>query len=472
MEKTLPTLWKHQEEAIKRAKTEKNFGLFFEAGTGKTRTTIEILRNKFNDHRRIIPTIIFCPPVVISNWKAEFLKYSNIPQEKVILLNGSGKKRFETYCETTAPSIFVTNYQAVEMKPLFDKMLERMKVQETVLVLDEAHRIKNPQALRTKKIWQLADLAHYRFILTGTPILNTQMDLFAQIRALDPSIFGKNFWAFRAQYFWDKNAGMPKQKYFPNWAPRDDTAKLLAEKISSITMPAKKSECLDLPPLIRKEISIALSPQQERLYKGMKEDFITFLNDSACVAQLALTKALRLQQIVSGFLKTEDGKEHTFEDNPRSDALKDLLEDLTPANKVIVWAVFKENYKQIARVCEKLGVEYVQLTGETSNKDREEALTKFRNDAKVRVFISNPGAGGIGINLIEASHSIFYSRSFSLEHDLQAEARNYRGGSELHDKVTRIDLIAGGTIDEIICQALSRKQDLGARVLELKNLLK
>ena len=76
------------------------------------------------------------------------------------------------------------------------------------------------------------------------------------------------------------------------------------------------------------------------------------------------------------------------------------------------------------------------------------------------------GSGGIGINLVAASYAIFYSRSFSLEHDLQAEARNYRGGSERHTKITRIDIVARDTIDEHIQKALSDKQNISETLLK------
>lgn len=79
--------------------------------------------------------------------------------------------------------------------------------------------------------------------------------------------------------------------------------------------------------------------------------------------------------------------------------------------------------------------------------------------------MGHPGSGGIGINMVIASYSIFYSRNFSLEQDLQAEARNHRGGSEIHAKVTRINLIAKGTIDEIVADALKNKVQIGENIL-------
>jgi SNF2 family DNA or RNA helicase len=188
------------------------------------------------------------------------------------------------------------------------------------------------------------------------------------------------------------------------------------------------------------------------------------------VAQLAITKALRLQQIVTGFATDEEGTTHRFE-NPRLAVLQEILEDLTPNHKVIVWAAFRENYKMIARLCDELKIEWRALTGETPTKIRENVMEDFRKDPSVRVMIANQAAGGVGVNLVEASYSIYYSKSFRLEDDLQSEARNYRGGSEIHDKVTRIDIVTPGTIDELINKTLETKNQVSDRILGWKELL-
>ena len=98
-------------------------------------------------------------------------------------------------------------------------------------------------------------------------------------------------------------------------------------------------------------------------------------------------------------------------------------------------------------------------------------MNDFRTNSDVRVMVANQAAAGVGINLVEASYSIYYSKNFSLEHDLQSEARNHRGGSEMHDKVTRIDIVAKGTIDELITEALMNKQNIGEQILGWKEQL-
>ena len=207
----------------------------------------------------------------------------------------------------------------------------------------------------------------------------------------------------------------------------------------------------------------------------MEDEFIAWVHakeDSgeakAVVAQLAITKALRLMQIASGFAKTEEGIEIEISDNPKIEALSEILDEITDEHKVIVWASFHENYRQLRELCTKRKLEFVELHGGITTKQKEANMEAFENNRKVRVCIANPAAAGIGVNLVQASYSVFFSRNFSLEHDLQAESRNYRGGSEIHEKVTRIDLVAEDTIDEQALDAIANKQNIADIILKIR----
>lgn len=475
-----PELWEHQKQCVAKAGLVGSLALFLETGTGKTGTAVHILRNIYNTERRVLRTLVFAPPVVVKNWKKEIALHSKIPLDKVILLQGSGKKRIDTFLSAlkSHPTGFiaVTNYESVQMKELYEEML---RWQTEVLICDESHRLKNPSALRTKAVIALSEgeknktgtilrpPVKYAYILTGTPVLNSPMDLFSQFRVLDHgATFGKNFFAFRAVFFYDKNAGMPKQKYFPNWVPKPAISEKLGQLIERRSFQARKSECLTLPPLVRERIEVELGKEQKKAYEEILKNYITFVKENAVVADLAITKTLRLQQILSGFVRTEDGEDIPVGTNPRIDALGDLLEDLAPASKIIVWCNFKRNYADISALCARLGLDHVFLTGEQSTKEKEEAVERFRRDPLCRVVIGNPKAGGVGITLVESDVSIYYTRSYSLEDDIQSEARNYRGGSEQHKKVTRIDIVAPGTLDELVLQALENKQNVADAILD------
>jgi SNF2 family DNA or RNA helicase len=448
------------------------YAFFYEMGAGKTATAINAFRYKCYRAKRLLRCIVFCPPIVVENWRREFKAHSTI--NNIFPLTGTMAQRYKLFldkCEKKrgdrTGAVFITNYEALLHKMLFQAFLDW---EPEALIFDESHKLKSPDAKRTKLATELADGARFKWLLSGTPVLKNALDLYSQFRVMDRGeTFGKNFYSYRAQYFYDRNAGMPKGKYFPNWQPRLESERELGLLISNKSMHIKKEDCLDLPPLVRKEVYVELGKQQARLYESMKKDLIAMIEDKACVARLAMTKALRLQQIATGFVKVEDmdgnEEEVQIKDNPRARALKDLLEEITTHSKVLVWACFKNNYSTIRAICEDLGLEYVEVHGDVSAKKRDAAIDAFQTDPAVKVFLGHPQSGGIGCNLTAASYSIFYSKNFSLEDDLQAEARNHRGGSEVHEKITRIDLIAQGTIDELISGKLKKKQEIGNRIL-------
>lgn len=465
-------LWDHQKRGIDLALAQKDFALFLDLGTGKTCTAIQIMAQRFDEAGRVMRTLILGPIAVVENWRREIAKFSGIPAANVVTLLGPGKKRFDAlqklYREDKA-AIIIMNYEGLVMTEVHKLLLY---YSPEIMILDESHRCKAITAKRTKAAISLADRAKYKYILTGTPILNSPMDIFSQFRILDSgATFGKNFFAFRNHYFFDRNAGMPSQKYFPDWRPREGAYQAMQEKIYTKALRVLKHQCLGLPPLVRKRVYCEMAPGQAKNYREMLKGFITYLGDKACVAELALTKGLRLQQILTGFFVDTEGETTSYEKNPRLDALQDVLENIPPGEKAIVWACFRENYRAIGELFDSLGLKYVSIVGGMSNEQRQGAIDAFQNDPDTRFMLANQAAGGTGINLTSASYAIYYSRNFRLEDDLQSEARNYRGGSQIHSKITRIDIVTPGTIDEVILDALAAKENIANIILTLKDKL-
>lgn len=475
--------WLHQLEAIERARGKRGYGLFFEMGAGKTSTTINILREQYALKGRVLRTLVFGPPIVLHNWAREFSAHSKIPRSKVTVLHGPGSKRLNLFCEQgfdhdePLGQVFITNYESLSMEDLFAAIVAW---EPEVLVFDECHRLKDRTAKRSKLADKLANPGTPKdpqprplvYCLSGSPVLNDPMDIFWQFKILDGGkAFGKSFMEFRMKYFRDKNAGMAKQKYFPNWVPIQGAKEEIGKRMDQASMRVLKKDCLDLPPLVRKTILTEMTPPQAKAYKEMLQDLVTFFEKDgeahAAVATMALTKSLRLMQLASGYVKTDAGVELAVTDgwNPKQDALAELLAELTPNSKVLVWAVWRENYNHIRAVLDKLKIKFVEVHGDVGDKQKFANVDSFTSDPEVRVLLGHPGSGGIGINLVAASYSIFYSRNFSLEQDLQAEARNHRGGSEIHEKITRIDLVTKDSIEEKIVEALARKQEIGNDVL-------
>lgn len=450
-------LWSHQLQALENLKAVKSYALHMEPGTGKTAVAVKWIERLMRTQEHKV--LIFTPPVVCAQWKAEFETFTDNLASKVVIATGSSKKKLDAI--QSGASIIVTNYEGVRSK---DVRLALYQFQPTILVCDESHRVKSPSALQSKEIAKLSRNAMYRLNMTGTPMTNSELDLFQQFLILDGgTTFGNNFYSFRGKYFEDKNASRRgAHNYFPDWQVRKGSTEAIKAILAKRSFVVRKSECLDLPDMVYKEVEVELSNEQLKAYLEMKEDFLTTLKDAqgntqTAVGRLAITKGLRLQQIVSGFVTPEDAPEIAFKDNPRLEALSQLLEDLP--KPVIVWACFRRNYEDISKVCEKLKLSYGFLTGGQNSIEREETLQAFRA-GKLDVLIANQGAGGVGVNLIEAPNAIYYSRDFSLEKDIQSEARNYRGGSEIHEKVTRYDLVSRGTIDTEVLKALRAKRDV------------
>ena len=464
--------WKHQLQALKKAEYSNELALFFDMGTGKTATTINILRLKYNQNKRVMRTLIFAPLVVCENWAREIDMHSDIPPHKVAVMNKSGKQRIKKLVEyflVDRDLIVVTNYESLRNKEFYDILKEW---QPEILVCDESHMVKNPKAKQSKAIEKLSDGTSYRYLLTGTPILNSAIDIFQQYRIMDHGdTFGKNFFSFRAKYFRDANAqwsGRPG--YFPKWEPVEQLYPELNEKIYNKAMRVMKSDCLDLPDLVHQTVLVPMNPVQKKAYKEMERDFLTFIENNsdkpaAIVANLAITKALKLQQIVTGYVRTEDDQDLDLGQVPRLQVLEELLEQITVDHKCIVWCSFIYNYKQVAKLCEKMGLEFRLLTGEQNSKQKQDSMDDFNESPQVKVMIANRRAGGIGVNLVAASYSIVYSRNFSLNDELQSEARNYRKGSEIHDKITKINLVCPDTIDERVLEALSNKEEMSNKII-------
>jgi SNF2 family DNA or RNA helicase len=438
-----------------------------EPGTGKSAVAINWLRHKFNKHGMVLPTLILCPSIVVENWNREFKAHASpVLQEQVVLLKGDVKKRARHMLLEAGRNVFVTNYEALH-NPTFVNAVKRRGIR--CLVLDESHRAKNPASKLAKTLIQLADTMSYKIILTGTPVLNSQLDLWSQLRILGANIVPQNFYTFRAKYFYDANARMPKHVYFPKWVVKPTADEDLQRILSASAFTAKKSEALDLPPLLKQTVSVPLTDKQRRVYDDMERDFFaTFENEGRCVTTTVVTKLLRLQQICSGVfpIETQD-KERRVVLLPaeKLNALSEILEGIPREHKVIIWTHWTDTLAPIESVVKTYG-DYVMLTGQTPQAEREEAIRRFNEDERCRIFIGNQAAGGIGINLTAASYMIYYSKTHNLEHDIQSEARSHRGGSERHESVTRIDIVTENTIEEEIDACLTRKQKIGERLLD------
>lgn len=459
--------WAHQNDAVDRCRDRTHYALFFEQGCGKTYTLINILRQKYEQDSPELNTLILCPQIVVDNWRSEILKFSDIPVDFITCLTGSKKNRLRDFEAENSRNgrIVITNYEGLIMMDLLEVLLAWAP---DVLVLDESHKCKDMAAKRTRYSVKLSRTAKYRFLLSGTPIIKGPMDIFSQFLIMDRGeTFTESLFKFRRLYFKDANAHRPKQNYFPDWRPTPKGLMQINRFIKNKSMRVLKSECLDLPPLVRQIVSFELKGEVKKVYREIENDCVSYFKDTVCSTDLAIKKAMRLHQITSGILVDDDKKLHSLDNNHRIEVLREIIELIPNNKKFIIWCVFKQNYVDVAELLASMGIRFTQIHGTIREWDRPKHIALFNDpESSCRAMVAHPGAGGIGINLTQASYAIFYTHSFSLEHDMQAEARNHRGGSEIHEKVTRIDIVAKGTIDEVVITALREKKDVSETILK------
>lgn len=507
MSKVIRPLWAHQKKVVDYVIDNdiNYYAILHDLGVGKTRTAIEIYRNKCIKADRLLRCLIIGPLATVQSWKREIIANSNIKESSISVVDGKKPKaKTATLAQKKAQldskyGIYIINTDTVGNPNLWP-IIEKLGIE--FLIVDEAHNFKSAAAKRTKELMKFSRGVKYKFTLTGSPVLQNALDLWAQFYLLHPDILGANFFSFRAQYFYDANASMPSNIHFPDWKVKDskyfsrminqgaDPVALTMQRLEYLNAViyrhanrVMKKDVLDLPPITYQVLDVPLSKEQERIYEEMRDNLVANLSDTdddlreileempeIMQADLAIVKTLRLMQICAGVAKPDEGPARMMDKVPRLEMLEDTLRGICvnawglTDNKVIIWSIFKPTYQAIADICDKLGLKYVFLTGET--KDKQASMDSFNDDKDVRVIIANQGAGGTGVTLNAANYSLYYSRSFNLAHDLQSEARNYRGGQTRN--VTRIDLVAPDTIDAEIVSALAEKKAHAEDILDQK----
>lgn len=175
-------LWDHQLEALAKSEGKKEYALFMEPGTGKTATAITMFRRWCNELREIPTTLIISPLITLENWKREIEAHCG---DRVAMatkvLTGPIAARCKVFRENTGKQVFITNHEILDSKEF---NLTTVMRKPRILIVDECHRFKKPTAARTKKIHEIADRAEFKLILSGSPVLNSTLDLWGQLRIL------------------------------------------------------------------------------------------------------------------------------------------------------------------------------------------------------------------------------------------------------------------------------------------------
>jgi SNF2 family DNA or RNA helicase len=473
--KTKP--YAHQITALEKSWNKEVFAYFMEMGTGKSKVLIDNIAMLY-DKGKIDGALIIAPkgvyqtwhdieiPVHLPNhiekktvlWKASFMKDGRIVSKEVEPL-------FESSHEL---HILVMNVESMSTKHGVAFAEKFLSCHKTLMAIDESTTIKNPEAIRTKAIVNLGTQAKYRRILTGSPVTKSPLDLYKQCEFLDPCLLDySSYYAFRTRYAVLKTAnfGGRSVQLVIGYRNLDE----LSKKLEPFSYRVLKEDCLDLPDHVYTKRIVQLSPEQKKIYSSMKEVALAALDGKLMTTATALVQLMRLHQITCGHFTADDGSIKEIK-NERLDALIDILREVE--NKAIIWAHYRYDIEAIIKAVEKeFGKDsYVTYYGDTLQSDRQNNIKLLQDPhSSVKFLIGTPQTGGYGITLTEANTMIYYSNGYDLEKRTQSEARINRHGQTR--KMTYVDIIAEGTVDEKIVKALRKKINIASQVMgeELKD---
>ena len=463
--KTKP--FKHQLKALEESWNRQVWAWFMEMGTGKTKVCIDNIAILY-DKGKIDRALVIAPNGIKRNWRRELsVHMADHVNYRVAVWSSSPKKKEKDELEQLSVmsddlSILIMNIEALSTPRGVDFARSFIFSGSCFMVVDESTTIKNHAARRTKNIMKIANLAKYRRIMTGSPVTKSPLDLYSQIQFLGGWFLEQtNYYAFRARYaiVQQRNVGSHSFQHVMGYQRLDELSAILQEFSTRIL----KEDCLDLPDKVYTKRVVSMTPEQLKAYVEMKKQAMTFFQDNPMTAASVLTQMTRLHQIVCGHVKTDDGQVRTLKNN----RIKELLQVLQETDgKVIIWAVFRHDIQTIEKeIANEYGKETVaSYYGDTKDSIRQSIVDSFMDsDSDLRFFIGNPKTGGYGLTLTCSHTVVYYSNDYSLEVRMQSEDRAHRIGQK--DKVTYVDLMTEGTIDEKIVNSLNNKIDLASQVM-------
>lgn len=422
------TLYQHQNVMLSHLRMNRFFAIFAEQGTGKTLPLLmrmaELLKSA-----QARDALVVCPKAVIGSWYRDMEMFGE--EDKALLQS----------------RVTVINYDRVWRES------SGLKDDWDIIVLDESHKIKSHTSKRSKKLLEMALLARYRYILTGTPISNGQLEnIWSQFTFLDPMpgmrgrvysrIFGGSF------YQWLDRYAMLNQYHKPY---RYVHVEELQKTINEHSYRVKKCECLDLPDKLPDEIyDIELPAATKKLYRTlMKESAIEELD---VLAQNPLARMTRLRQMCSGWL------EDTEVPCEKLTALEDFLEGYGD-KKLAIFCEFRRSIDAVTGLLDRLKIPYVVLDGRQKDKT---VWKQFQTDPKIRMIVCQYQSANAGIDLFAADTMLFFEPTLSSNVLEQTKDRIHRIGQS--QKCSYIHFLTAGTVEKAIYRALRGYADFSEKL--------
>lgn len=471
----------HQVEAFNRSRDMAAFAYLMGMRTGKTKVTIDDWMDKVSN-RHVDDLVVVAPAGTYRVWETELQKHvlPGFEYDFGIWDSSAGVQHKRALWDLARsrgkPRALVVNIEALsaadtnEVKQLLFELMKTSR-QRTFMAVDESTGIKNPTSGRTFTCAALGQLAPIRRILTGLPTPRSPLDAYGQFAFLDPRILGfvgrgsgherfvNGYNKFYAHHAVTRNikVGARWQRILVGYEHEDE----IRQKILPYSYRKTLRECSDVPVHAYKTREVELTPQQRKAYAEMKAYFITQLESGETItAQQVVTMQLKLHQICCGHVTDQFDVRHEVKTN-RPQALYELLREYD--GKAVIWCSYDWDVRLVTDFLrEKFGEQSVVQFWGGNRSTREEDNRRFKEDPECLYLVATPSAGGRGRNWSEADLMVYYSNTDNLEHRDQSEER----GSDMNktQRVTVVDFITRGTVEEKIVRNLRGKIDMAASI--------
>lgn len=386
----------HQKIAIEKLAGSKRFILADDMGLGKTTSTI--IAALETGSKKIL---IVCPASLKINWQREIENYSDRP---VFICEG---KKF-----STEHDFVIINYDI--LKNFHDPKSKELSLLEQcnfdLVILDEAHMISNAQAQRTKIINSFVKKINRVWLLTGTPMTSRPMNYYNLLSIIESPV-AQNWMAYAIRYCqgYQFKAGNRKVWNVSGASNLEE----LRDRTSKQILRRLKEEVLDLPDKIITPVYLRLQSKEYENLMGEYYDWYDKNPDESSSLTVQFSKLMKVRKVIANE-KTRQTIE--FAEN--------ILEQ---GKKVIIFTNFTDSLQTIYQ---HFGKQAVYLDGSCSNSVRQQAVDQFQNEEKIKVFVGNLKAAGVGLTLTSAEVVIMNDLSFVPAEHAQAEDRAYRYGQK------------------------------------------
>jgi len=480
-------LFPHQRAGVEFLATARRALLADEPGLGKTAQAIRSLKKMQDNGEQVFPALVVCPNTLKKNWQREFKKWWGDVNVQVI--RGTTTQRRKQFEEENV-DVYVINWESLRthsrLAPFGSIALARCKackghdervtenrcevherelnrIDFKAVIADEIHRSKDPKSKQTRALWAASGNSDIRFALTGTPIANNVLDLWAILHWLSPDEFpSKTRWIDRmVDTMLNAFGGLMVLGIKPH----------MEEEFQAVIRPRMrrmlKARVLPwLPEMMFERRDIEMSTKQAKAYKQMRDHMIAELEGSgAVVAPSVLTQTTRLVQFANAFAenvvdeRTGEIRTVLAEPSCKVDALMDDIKSGDFGDdSVAVCAVSRQLIELVSARLTKEGIAHGLITGAQSDDERQEAIDDFQS-GKTKWILFTAQAGGVGVTLTAGRRLVMLQRPWSLVDYKQAIDRIHRIGSEIHDSVIVMDYVTEGTIEERVIQVLDEKAE-------------